>query len=97
MYISIKSPSFRSLIERFNLNESLVSDQTGCSSKEICFVSFCACDGAYEKKIKIVEIKSDAYVHFFVKPFRAKNLFFVIPTEYGFWGPLVREIFKTYL
>ena len=93
MYISIKSPSSRSLIERLNLNESLVSDQTGCSSKETCFISFWACAGVCKKKTITIGARSDTYVYFFIKAFKAKKRFFVIPTEYGFYALLVREIF----
>ena len=81
--ISSKSPSCRSLIESLNLNEVLVFDQTGCSIKETWFVSSCAFACACEKKTKIVDTKSDAYKHFLIKPFIAKSLFLVIPTEYG--------------
>jgi hypothetical protein len=82
--ISSKFPSCRSLIESLNLNESLVFDQTGCSSKETCFISFCAFACVCEKKTKIVDTKSDAHKHFLIKAFSAKNLFLLIPTEYGF-------------
>ena len=81
--ISSKSPSCRSLIESLNLNEVLVFDQTGCSIKETWFVSSCAFACACEKKTKIVDTKSDAYKHFLIKPFIAKSLFLLIPTEYG--------------
>ncbi len=82
--ISSKSPSCRSLIESLNLNELLVFDQTGCSSKEIRFISLCAFACVCEKKTKIVDTKSDAYKNFLIKLFIAKNLFLSIPTEYGF-------------
>ena len=81
--ISSKSPSCRSLIESLNLKEVLVFDQIGCSIKETWFVSSCAFACACEKKTKIVDTKSDAYKHFLIKPFIAKSLFLLIPTEYG--------------
>jgi len=81
------------LIDSFNLNESLVFDQTGCSSKETWFISFCAFACVCEKKTKKVNTKSDAYKLFLVKPFSTKNLFLLIHTEYGFSLLLVREIF----
>ena len=85
--ISSKSPSCRSLIESLNLNEVLVFDQIGCSIKETWFVSSCAFACVFacacEKKTKIVDTKSDAYKHFLIKPFIAKSLFLLIPTEYG--------------
>jgi hypothetical protein len=56
----------------------------GFSIKEICFISFCACAFACEKKTKIVEMKSDAYKHFLIKLFNAKSRFLLILTEYGF-------------
>ena len=83
MDISSKSPSCRSLIESLNLNESLVFDQTGCSSKETWFISLCAFTCVCEKKTKIVDTKNDVYKHFLIKLFIAKNLFLLIPTEYG--------------
>ena len=46
-------------MERLNLKELLFSDQTGCSSRDSCFVSFCATAVVSENKTETTDARSN--------------------------------------